>query len=159
MTRPKSTVELTARPISYNFSGMMAGVNQDEPRVTLADEEKLKNVADISKPDVIDEISCMPSCNNEKPSTSNSVLKECDDVVGFEGELTILETVESDDGTEIEIDDGNFKETKEGVEQISSHFVDNGEERQDEKNATSSTNVYDIKNTINEVFWDKINSK
>ena len=138
---------------------MMAGVNQDEPRVTPADEEQLKNISDIAKPDVFDEVSLVQSCINEKPSTSNSVLKEYDDAVGFEGELTILETAESDDGTEIEIDDGNFKAIEEGGEQISSHFVDKDEARQEEKNPTSSTNVYDIKNTINEVFWDKINSK
>ncbi|KAL5263374.1 hypothetical protein ACHWQZ_G008667 [Mnemiopsis leidyi] len=150
---------------------MMAGVNKDVPIVLPADNKQhsnqqktVRNILEFNDTDNTQVKSNIPSCDNEKPSTSGNSgetddsfqAKKSDDVVGLDGELTILEPTESDDAADIEISEKNFKET--GVEEISSNFVCNDDAQEGEKGSTATPNVYDIKNTINEVFWDKINS-
>ena len=145
---------------------MMAGVHQGKPRIVPADISKLlkqrekiteflkcDNTADTqvgvneTEEHLLKGENSGPIENIQKVQVIGGPLheKEDHDVFSYDGELTILEGYEAEN---------NPKE----VDNIANIDHDAREEGT-EKGESSAPAMNDLKNTINEVFWDKINSK
>jgi hypothetical protein len=138
---------------------MMASVHQGKPRVVpditklLKQREKITEFLKHDKTkEVVDDVGVIkPDKSGISEHVPNDIKKDNalyekkDETFSYEGELTIMENHEPDEMTteaeNINIVNGNNNaEVEEGA-------------------GNSAPSMSDLKNTINEVFWNKINSK